>query len=142
MLLFSYGSNHPAQLSERLARSVTGHAAVLPGYCRVFRGYSERWQGGVASLEKGPCDTFGYVAVVDERDLAALDRREGVPFAYRRKRVMVRVGGAARSAVAYVATSKDYNRPSRAYLEAVAKTVGRFWLGRHGRVTWKDFPLR
>ena len=65
MLLFSYGSNSPKQLAERLGHPVEGRAAYAEGWMRVFRGYSERWQGAVASLlpSRGQ-KTYGYVAEV------------------------------------------------------------------------------
>jgi|SRR5271165_1500851 len=131
--LFSYGSNNPAQLEERLGHDVEMFAAYLPGYCRVFRGFSRRWGGGTASLE--PCErtTYGYVAVVSARDLTTLDRYEGVGAGiYRREIVHVRAqdvrdaAGLLR-AVAYVHTSNVFSAPTRAYLDAVARTIGTFW---------------
>jgi hypothetical protein len=56
MYLFSYGSNHPDQLADRLERVVRGYGASLHGYRRVFRGHSQLWGGGVASLRKASGD--------------------------------------------------------------------------------------
>jgi len=142
-LLFSYGSNHPKQLSERIGRRVKGAPAFAPGMCRVFRGWSQRWEGGVASLEAGACTTFGYVAKVTEDELRILDQYEGIASGnYRRSTVKVTVGAEEKSAIAYIATSRKKSKPSEAYLEAVALTIGTFWSGEGGPVRVRDIPIR
>lgn len=56
--VFGYGSNHPAQLAERMqtteesiwSRSVAG---ILPGYTRCYTGRSRKWDNqSVATIEK------------------------------------------------------------------------------------------
>ena len=142
-LLFSYGSNHPAQLSERLDHPVVPIAAYLPGWGRVFRGHSQRWGGAVATLERDATRTaFGLVISVSPADLAALDVAEGVALGlYRRAKVTVRVLGGDRreedrQAVTYLrarSPSEDpLGVPSAAYREAVARTVGTFWSNADG----------
>jgi gamma-glutamylcyclotransferase (GGCT)/AIG2-like uncharacterized protein YtfP len=145
-LLFSYGSNHPAQMAERLERSVETMGAFLPDYVRVFRGWSQRWGGGVASLkkEKGGV-VFGLVVEVDWADLEKMDRFEGVASGnYKRTNVSVVLATGERAkAVAYVSTSAEFNAPSRGYLDAVAKTVDTHWRGDGNvRITWKDITVR
>ena len=52
ILLFSYGSNHKAQLQERLNKEdVEPKKALLENYIRIFGGKSENWESGaVASI--------------------------------------------------------------------------------------------
>jgi len=146
MLLFSYGSNHPKQLAERLGHPIVGRGAYIEGWQRVFRGWSDRWDGGVASLEKKggtTAVTYGYVADVSPADLDRLDRFEGVGNGkYKRMGVTVRVpedyATHTLPAVVYVSTSRTFNAPSPLYLKAVAKTVGTFWRGAKP----EDFPIR
>ena len=145
--LFSYGSNSPRQLSERLGRPVAGERAYVTGYRRVFRGHSQRWGGGVASLERASQDrVYGYIEKVSEAELATLDRFEGVAGyttgRYKRLKVIAQTDSQRRDAVAYVSTSDTFTQPTRAYLEAVAETVGTFWTGSSGKkVSWKDFRV-
>lgn len=138
--LFSYGSNHPGQLSERIGYMPPSRAAYLSGFKRVFRGFSRNWGGGVASLEKRAGATvFGYVSQVTSDDLKTLDRYEGVASGnYKRTTVTLHDGTRA---VAYVSTSRTFAPPTEAYLKACAKTVGAFWKGARGQVTWKNFDI-
>lgn len=146
--LFSYGSNNTTQLGQRLGRTVYGIPAVLRGYRRVFRGMSQKWGGGVASLERtSDASTFGYITDVTGDELDVLDVYEGVNSGkYRRVKVVVEAlessGYRKMPATCYISTSRMYNEPSRKYLEAVAKTISEFWTGGLGPVTWKDIPLR
>lgn len=144
--LFSYGSNSPRQLQERLGHSVTGRSAYAPGWKRVFRGYSYGWDGGVASMERdADYTTFGFVAPVSMRDLYLLDRYEGVESDNYRRHIIevVTSDGERLKAVAYLATSREFNEPSEAYLDAVTETIGQFWREPDGaKVTKKDIPVR
>lgn len=143
--LFSYGSNHPDQLQERLGHRVSSmRAAYKPNYRRIFRGWSRNWGGGVASLERSPGSTvYGYIAKVSDDDLAVLDRFEGVRSGnYARKRMQVVDGNGKKvNAVVYLSTSREFNRPTRAYLEAVALTIGRFWHDGDRAVSWRDIRV-
>lgn len=145
MWLFSYGSNHPAQLAERLGRKVKTRAASLEGYERVFRGWSQNWGGGVASLQpKRGAVVYGLVAKVSSADLAKMDRFEGIASGnYKRKKLPVVLGdGTNAMAVAYVSTSTEKNAPTHEYLQAVAKTIGAHWRGDSGAVSWRDVTVR
>lgn len=143
MLLFCYGSNHPAQLAQRLGRPVQGEAAYLPGWGRTFRGHSARWGGAVANVEPDLARTvYGYVTPVSEADLGTLDLAEGVGLGlYRRVRLGVDVRDGRgrdtpREAVAYVRAARPardpLGAPTVAYLEAVARTIGEFWRNADG----------
>jgi gamma-glutamylcyclotransferase (GGCT)/AIG2-like uncharacterized protein YtfP len=144
--LFSYGSNHPGQLAQRLGHPVMTLSAYAPGYQRVFRGFSRSWGGGVASLEKARGgNAFGLVVPVSESDLKTLDRFEGVPFAYERAKIAVLVGDgrSRKTAVAYLAKSRTFGAPTREYLEAVSRTVSVHWRHEDGSpIDPEEFPLR
>ena len=142
--LFSYGSNSPRQLAERLGHAVTGRAAFVDGYLRAFRGWSNRWEGGVATLIPGRGKTYGYIAEVTPADLAVLDRYEGVATGnYRRQPLTVTTNdGDVVEAIAYLASSTEKNAPSRAYKRAVAETISAFWEGSSGPVTEEDITVR
>jgi gamma-glutamylcyclotransferase (GGCT)/AIG2-like uncharacterized protein YtfP len=138
-LLFSYGSNYPRQLSERLGRDIDTWGAYADGFERVFRGYSTRWGGGVASLIPTPgARTFGHVTRVDAADLRVLDAREGVPGAYLRMEIPVVIDQGPTEAWVYIARSPDFHAPSRRYLEAVAETISTHW----EPVFWQEIPVR
>jgi len=133
-LLFSYGSNNPEQLEDRLSHEVEGIAAYLPDYRLVFVGYSRNWDGGVAGIIASPGDEVcGYVTEVDEQDLQILDRYEGAPDYYYRATVDVMIQSGDdfidAQAVAYLPgpLRQDPNLPSGDYLGAVKRTVFSFW---------------
>ena len=141
--LFSYGSNSPRQLAERLGHPVQGRAASVDGYLRAFRGWSQRWEGGVATLIPGRGKTYGYIAEVTPADLAVLDRYEGVATGnYYRETMTVTTDDGTVQAIAYLASSTEKNAPSRAYKRAVAETIGAFWEGSSGPVTEDDITVR
>lgn len=144
--LFCYGSNNPRQLSERLERSgIELRPGRLEDYWRVFRGLSRRWGGGVASIErKAGYSVYGYLAKVSAEDLRRMDEYEGVASGnYARQSVNVESDGEILSAVAYVSRSREFNAPTRPYLEAVAKTISVFWHGQDGGpVKWSEIPIR
>ena len=146
--LFSYGSNHTAQLADRIGRQVTdGQRAVLKGYQRVFRGWSVRWDGGVASLEpKRGATTYGWAAKLTAAELAKLDVYEGVASGHYARSVvkidLPDLGKKNVTAIAYVSRDPEHHAPSEAYLEACARTVGEWWSEAGRPVTAKDFPVR
>lgn len=143
--LFCYGSNNPQQLADRIGRTVKCFEAYAPGYGRFFRGMSQKWGGGTATLLKEPdLTTYGFLAEVTDVDLRHLDRFEGVGLGiYERKKLVCYDSENKKyNAIAYFSCKDNFNRPSREYLEACAKTVGTFWSGQHGKVTWRDFPIR
>jgi len=147
MYLFSYGSNHPGQLAERLGHPVMALPGVVTGWERVFRGTSRTWGGtGVASLERRRgATTFGIVTPVTVKDLEILDRHEGVPFSYTREKIRAFIGeeDRERPVVVYLAQSKTFNAPSYEYLKAVAMTVSTHWRHDDGSpIDPEDFPIR
>lgn len=125
---------------------MTGRSAYAPGWKRVFRGYSYGWDGGVASMDRdADYTTFGFVAPVSIRDLSVLDQYEGVDSGnYKRRTIdVVTFDGKRLKAVAYLATSKEFNEPSEGYLAAVTETISKFWREPDGsKVTKRDIPVR
>lgn len=145
LYLFSYGSNHPDQMRERLGRNFATEGAVAHGQSRVFRGYSQNWGGGVASLEPSPsAATYGLVARVTPHDLATMDRYEGVAGGHYARTIIdiTLQDGRRAKAVAYISLSREFNPPSDRYLNAIAKTVGTHWSGANGPVTAADITVR
>lgn len=147
--LFCYGSNSTRQLEDRLGipggsrGSVQG--AYAPDYQRVFRGMSRTWGGGTASLKKKKgATTYGLIVELSPRDLKVLDRYEGVHSGvYKRQKMIVYTQeGEPVEAIAYVSLKKDFNPPTEEYLDAVARTISRFWEGENGPVTADDIPIR
>lgn len=148
--LFCYGSNNPSRLAQRLGRPVQGVGAYLPGYERIFRGYSRQWESGVASLrptrQRGRA-VYGYATQVSAEELEKLDIYEGVSNgAYERKtfKIIVIEDGSEKyvNAVAYVHTSGAFNLPSQAYLQAIVDTISPFWTEDGRQVTIDDIPIR
>lgn len=135
MYLFSYGSNHPAQLGTRLQRNLEYSPARLENYQRVFRGYSKTWQGGTASIEKMQGHTvYGLVYEVTDKDLKILDKYEGVANkVYKRVRLncIFDIDDSGTSVCkpceVYVCCSKEWAAPSLVYLMAIMKTIKAGW---------------
>ena len=73
--LFSYGSNSLSQLKGRVQNyDLISYPAYVNGYKRIFCGYSNNWNGGVASLiKKRFIKTYGIVVYLDKDELCKLD---------------------------------------------------------------------
>lgn len=143
--LFSYGSNGPAQLAQRLGREVQAYAAYTTGWRRVYRGRSAAWGGGVATLVPRDWTTYGNAILATDRDLVQLDRYEGAGYARSPLGIVVRLpeGDVSTLAVAYFSTSPKKTRPSARYLQAVADSVGTFWSSSSGKkLAPSDFDNR
>jgi len=146
MKLFCYGSNNQDQLTVRCRERIPPlEPAFLLDHKRVFRGWSERWQGGVASLLRSPGSiVYGGIAEVPDACMERLDGYEGVNVGkYVRKTITVlNVDEEPIECQVYVSTSKDFNAPSEDYLEAVVKTVGKLWSSDSGGdITIDDFKI-
>ena len=142
--VFSYGSNGVTQMRERCQNgTLTAVAAYLPGYRRIFAGLSRKWDGGgIASIVQASAAgerCVGTVMMLSARELALLDRHEGIadgmdPFGrdghYRREAVSVVVvaSGTAVAAVAYVRNSHAWDAfPSERYLVSCHRHLSPFW---------------
>ncbi len=110
MLLFAYGSNLAAAEVAPEARFLG--AAVLPDFQLALTRRSIRWGGGVADVLFAPGErVWGAAYDAPETALAALDRKEGAGFAYRRRDVEVDLDGELRPAVTYEVIDKDPEAP-------------------------------
>jgi len=139
--MFSYGSNSPRQLAERLGHEVKCVPGTAADRQRVYVGHSTGWKGAVATLVVGGGGGHadGGACLVSEADLKTLDRYEGVPTKYRRQTIEVDIYPVSRrgagpadrakertvSAVAYLAApgNQKLGIPSLAYLEAVLENM-------------------
>ena len=76
--VFSYGSNSISQLKGRIENfNLISYPAYAYGYKRIFCGYSNNWNGGVASLiKKNYIKTYGIVVYLDNNELSKLDLYE------------------------------------------------------------------
>lgn len=120
MRYFAYGSNMSSEEMQAWcpgARFIA--AARLPHYRLDFTRYSRKRKGGAADVvpTKGQ-EVWGVLYELDAGDLAALDRKEGVPNAYTRAYVDVApVSGETARALIYTVVNKAASQPpSREYL--------------------------
>ena len=86
---FAYGSNlDPGQMRRRCPTAVPIGPARLLGWRLVFGGHSRAWGGPVATLVRGAGDRVaGLLYELSRADLAELDRFEGHPLLYQRRRL-------------------------------------------------------
>ncbi|KAI9999818.1 hypothetical protein NQD34_011661 [Periophthalmus magnuspinnatus] len=125
-LYFAYGSN---LLKERLTLknpSATVHCvARLKNFRLVFGNHkgraSERWHGGVATIEHSPGDeVWGVVWRLSVADLESLDSQENVTLgAYSPVELSVRTRGEDLSCRTYIMNSCVYAPPSPQYLKVI-----------------------
>jgi gamma-glutamylcyclotransferase (GGCT)/AIG2-like uncharacterized protein YtfP len=121
-VVFAYGSNLDLrQMAARCPRARSVGRAFVQGYRLGFAGWSHRWGGAVATLVRARGHRVpGALYEVDRHDLAALDRFEGCPGVYERRRVFVTTSrGGRRWAEAYVLRGGPMGRPSFDYLVAL-----------------------
>ncbi|XP_066500162.1 gamma-glutamylcyclotransferase isoform X2 [Hoplias malabaricus] len=125
-LYFAYGSN---LLKERLQLknpSARVHCvARLQDYKLVFGNHkglaSDRWHGGVATIEHSPGDeVWGVVWKMNVDDLESLDRQENVRLgAYSPLEVSVWTQGQELNCRTYIMNSCVYAPPSPQYLKVI-----------------------
>jgi len=135
-LYFAYGSNlDGAQMRRRCPSARLVGAAILDGYRLGFAGQSAAWGGGVATVVRDPEGRVpGLVWALSADDLDRLDRCEGHPRAYRRRRLLVDTGAARRRRVhVYVKDDAEQALPTEAYF-------GVLWRAYH-RHGFDAYPL-
>ncbi|XP_048009451.1 gamma-glutamylcyclotransferase b [Megalobrama amblycephala] len=125
-LYFAYGSN---LLKERLQLknpSATVHCvAKLKDYKLVFGNHkglaSQRWRGGVATIEHSPGDeVWGVVWRMNMSDLESLDRQENVKMGtYSPMEVSVSTSDQDFNCRTYIMNSCVYAPPSPQYLQVI-----------------------
>jgi hypothetical protein len=76
--IFSYGSNSIFQLRGRVNNNnLISYPAYIENYKKIFRGYSNGWKGGVASLVKKKfIKTYGIIVFLSENEVSKLDYYE------------------------------------------------------------------
>ena len=134
-LYFAYGSNlDSAQMRRRCPSARLVGAAILDGYRLGFAGRSASWGGGVATVVRDREGRVpGLVWAVSADDLERLDRCEGHPFAYRRKRLLVDTGEARRRRVhVYVKNDAEQALPTEAYLGVIWRAYRRHGFDEQG----------
>ncbi|MFL5909067.1 MAG: gamma-glutamylcyclotransferase family protein [Gaiellaceae bacterium] len=123
-LYFAYGSNMASGvLAARGIQFRSIAAARLDDYRLTFRRRSIRTGTGVADIapEKGSV-VWGVVYELTGSDEAELDQKEGVPWAYSRRDVVVSLAGdAERDVFTYVVTTPEATEvpPSPDYVKSM-----------------------
>lgn len=126
---FAYGSCMSLKDIKRTTPAEFVSAATLFDYRLAFTRYSQGRRGGVADVVKSSGD---YVEGVLFKvfDLPALDRREGHPFAYKRKKVKVLVHNKLKLINVWtyeVVRKESYEiKPSKAYLDLIRQGASQF----------------
>jgi gamma-glutamylcyclotransferase (GGCT)/AIG2-like uncharacterized protein YtfP len=136
MLYFAYGSNlDPEQMRSRCPESSVVGLAALRNYRLIFPLPSERWGGGVSSVQPAHGQVvWGALYELTDGDMASLDGWEGFRAAgdqhnlYDREQVSVDLvraddGSFPRRVRAwiYVARPSNPTPPSRRYLDALLR---------------------
>jgi gamma-glutamylcyclotransferase (GGCT)/AIG2-like uncharacterized protein YtfP len=128
MKYFAYGSNMSAAVMLAVA---PGHrflgAARLQGHRLAFTRRSIRTGSGVADMVADPgAEIWGALYEVPHGELEAVDRKEGVGFAYARTDVLVySLEGHALTAIAYAVAAKEPVEiaPSADYLNGIVRAA-------------------
>jgi len=128
MKYFAYGSNmDPERMRNRGVKFSKREHAVLKGFKLVFNKISGRNPGeGYANIVEDDKEVVeGVLYEIEEDDLIELDRREGCPSHYIRKKVNVALeNGQVVEAITYIANqnkTREGLKPSREYLEHLLK---------------------
>ena len=122
MRYFAYGSNlSRAQMKERCPGSKPLFPATLPNYKLVITGWSRKWMGGTATVQRSNGDKVrGGVYEVSEPDLRKLDRYET---GYARRNVTVfDEDSEAHEVVTFIKTGQvEVSKPSAFYGEVIRR---------------------
>lgn len=113
-LYFAYGSNmNEAQMQSRVPGSRKVDVGWLLDHEFLYSGYSRTWGGAVANVRrKTGHAVFGVLYSLPPGGIDSLDRFEGYPHAYQRRRVTIQDSrGARRPALLY------FKRSARAEVE-------------------------
>jgi cation transport regulator ChaC len=124
VLVFAYGSNlDEAQMVERCSSAQFVACGRLRSHTLRFAGFSAHWGGAVAHAARARGRVLrGVIYEMCRLDLGALDRCEGVPFAYQRvTRAIDCDDGIRREAEVYVqpAAGVELGPPSLGYLRQI-----------------------
>ncbi|MDA8227475.1 MAG: gamma-glutamylcyclotransferase [Desulfitobacterium hafniense] len=124
---FAYGScMNEDSISKDVANYQVMGRAVLEDHCLTFTRFSSKWQGGVADVVSRPGQRVdGILYRIPQEEMRNLDRREGAPYIYRRKRVKVQFVEDLVEAVTYEVVDKapvEYP-PAREYADTILKAA-------------------
>lgn len=131
MLYFAFGSNlHLPQMQARCPACEVVQPALLAGHRLVFRGNSQRWGGGSATILPTPGGRVpGLVYRLSADDLASLDRFEGYPTIYQRRTVSLEAhDGSALQALTYERSAGEVRPPSLRYFHQIWRGYKAFGL--------------
>lgn len=128
---FAYGSNmNTAQMKERCPDSKLTGKAVLKNYKLDFTIFSPKRNCGCADIVKSPeQEVYGLLYFLTPRDLKKLDTFEGHPNKYRRftTKVINRFEEEVEAETyEVVGKQKEFQRPSKDYLDKLIKAANRF----------------
>jgi gamma-glutamylcyclotransferase len=124
MLLFAYGALMDPRRMRRLCPGARPDGtARLRHHAIAFTRYSRSEKGGVADVVPALGESvWGALYVIRQSCLAALDRYENAPQAYRRETlVVIDEQGAEHEATVYVANRTGEFAPSRAYRDLIVR---------------------
>jgi len=120
---FAYGSDlNKQQMKERCPAAKPVSIVNLHHYRLVFRGWSRKWRGGVATIQPFRGErVLGAIYEVSEEDMRQLDKYEDCPASYSRINVGVNDDfGELIEAVAYIRSGRaDEAAPSKEYLAVI-----------------------
>jgi gamma-glutamylcyclotransferase (GGCT)/AIG2-like uncharacterized protein YtfP len=120
-LYFAYGSNMASkEMDDWCPEHRFLGPARLEDHRLELRRRSRRWKGGAADIVRAPREVvWGALYELPNGKLDALDPKEGVGFAYRRRELEVLIDDEPRKAFAYEVIEKEPEEvpPTRAYTE-------------------------
>jgi gamma-glutamylcyclotransferase (GGCT)/AIG2-like uncharacterized protein YtfP len=127
MYLFSYGSNHPLQLGDRIGRTILPEDIIAGKLCNhkiAYVGHSYKWRGAIATVKRSRAvDVLGYLTDLSKEELAIIDTYEGVKTGfYRRSKRTIQTMQGPLKAIVYICNNEDEGYPSEDYRKAVSLT--------------------
>ena len=122
-------------MRRRCTKLEVAGIAVLPNHRLLFAGWSVRWNGAVATIERElGARVPGVLYLLEANAVAALDRFEGHPLVYRRKRVRVFAAGRRwRYAQAYALKQPVESAPGGEYLNVIKRAYQTWGFARIAR---------
>jgi gamma-glutamylcyclotransferase len=123
MYYFAYGLHLNKQMmKEHCPGSKPLYPATLPNYKLIFVGWSRKFQGGAASIQRSQGSKVpGAVYEISESGLRHLDIHEGYPHDYVHLKVIVfDEDGNPIEATTYIKTSREEeSKPSKEYASTI-----------------------
>ena len=123
-LYFAYGSN---MSHDQMRKKCPGSRFIKKTYLKrfefVYDGYSNSRNGAVANIVHSEKDVvWGGLFEINDEDLDKLDRREGYPISYNRKKVEVRdEDGNSYNSIVYFREAEKIGKPHQDYRDILLK---------------------